>query len=208
MIKVSKIVSLGPNCHTAGILKRLNYKTESYPFDWIISDTDIVIDCINTNFEKYLNKEYYFDNSKAYKQPIVGHTLYKDNMFVHRNPLNNNDDYSYILRCVERFKKLYENKDIVFVYTVYDDYDINKFIKLKEVLDTKINSCYLLILHYVKTTEDKKNKFKLGNPFSNIYSISINISYNKNKQYDIDQSIKNFYKNHNPVSEIFLYKKC
>ena len=26
-------ISLGPNCHTAGILKKLGYKKESYPLE-------------------------------------------------------------------------------------------------------------------------------------------------------------------------------
>ena len=32
-------------------------KKESYPFDWIFSTPDIIIDCINTNFAHFLNKE-------------------------------------------------------------------------------------------------------------------------------------------------------
>lgn len=203
MINITKIISLGPNCHTAGILKILNYKTESYPFDWIISNIDIVIDCIITDFKNYINKELFY----IYNQLIIGHKLYKHNMFVHRDPLHNDNDYNYILRCTERFKQLYNNNNILFIHTIYNnEYDINNLIKLKEILNTKIDSCYLLILNYIKiSNDDEKYKYIINILYKNIYLISINITYDINKEYDIDHSIMNFYKNNNPISEIFLY---
>ena len=47
-----ELISLGPNCHTAGILKQLNYKNCSYLFDWILSNLNIVIYNIQNNFIK------------------------------------------------------------------------------------------------------------------------------------------------------------
>lgn len=201
MLKVAKVVSLGPNCHTSGIIKRLKYKSESYPFDWIISDTNVVIDCINDDFLKYLNKDLYFNNKN-----LVGHTEYKNNMFVHRDPLSNEEDYNYISRCVDRFKELYNKNDILFVYTVYENYVLEDFIKLKSVLDRKINNCYLLILNYIKTDEYENYKYKISNNYENIYSIHININYDNNIEYSIDHSVLNFFENHNPLTEIFAIK--
>jgi hypothetical protein len=39
--------SLGWLCHSSQILKRNNYKTCSYPFDWIFSGTNVIIDCLH-----------------------------------------------------------------------------------------------------------------------------------------------------------------
>jgi hypothetical protein len=47
-----KYISLGPNCQTSGSIKTTGY----YPFDWIISNLDIVLDCIQTDFKDYLDK--------------------------------------------------------------------------------------------------------------------------------------------------------
>ena len=38
MDKIIYACSLGPQCHSSNILKRLNIKKESYPFDWIFSN--------------------------------------------------------------------------------------------------------------------------------------------------------------------------
>lgn len=98
-------ISIGPNCHTAGV-KIKKIKEESYPFDWIISDIDVVINCIKDDFFEYLNKDNYYLNTEYKDQNIIGHKKYKKNMFVHRDPLNNCEDYSYLERCVDRFTPL------------------------------------------------------------------------------------------------------
>jgi hypothetical protein len=100
---VIKYISLGPNCQTSGSIKTVGYKTESYPFDWILTNLDIVSDCIQTDFKDYLNKDFYFKNQSYITQLIIGHKKYRDNMFVHRDPLSLQEDYSYIERCVDRF---------------------------------------------------------------------------------------------------------
>ena len=43
-------ISLGPNCHTSGVLKHLGYKKESYLFDWILSNLKIINYSILNNF--------------------------------------------------------------------------------------------------------------------------------------------------------------
>jgi hypothetical protein len=88
-----KYISLGLNCQTAGSIKRLGYKTESYPFDWIISNINIVTDSINTDFQYFLDKNYYLYNKNT--KHII-HSKYNKEMFIHINSLYNPDDYAYI----------------------------------------------------------------------------------------------------------------
>lgn len=52
-------ISLGYRCSTAGILKRLGIKHESYPFDWMISRLSIIQDCIHTRFAYFIDPKYY-----------------------------------------------------------------------------------------------------------------------------------------------------
>lgn len=52
-------ISLGYRCSTAGILKRLGKKHESYPFDWLISRLPVVKHCIETKFRYFIDPQYY-----------------------------------------------------------------------------------------------------------------------------------------------------
>jgi len=118
--KFKYVVSLGEKCHTASFLKRNNLKKESYPFDWIHSSADIIIHCLEDNFNTFLNKEYYTFPYLEYK--FQYHSFYYPNnnlfMFNHHNPLNEND-YNYYIRCIERFNnvlKSNENKLFIKMY--------------------------------------------------------------------------------------------
>lgn len=55
----SILVSAGPNCHAAQWLKKLNIQTDSYPFDWLLSDSHIGLDyCLRqlrSRFSDFLN---------------------------------------------------------------------------------------------------------------------------------------------------------
>ena len=53
------VFSLGYRCSSAGILKSLGLKHESYPFDWMVSRLPIIEDCIATGFVHYLDPANY-----------------------------------------------------------------------------------------------------------------------------------------------------
>ena len=106
--KGTEFVSLGENCSSAWYLKQLGLKEGSYPFDWIFSSPDIVLDCINDKFEKYLDKELI---SPKDDQVSAGHFYYHSNLFNHRNPLASEDDYNYFKRCCNRFFELVNSQD-------------------------------------------------------------------------------------------------
>lgn len=52
-------VSLGYRCSSAGILKRLGLKTESYPFDWMVSRLPIIAHCVKTGFHYLVDPQNY-----------------------------------------------------------------------------------------------------------------------------------------------------
>ncbi len=54
-----RIISLGYRCSSAGILKSLGFKSESYPFDWLVSRLPIIEHCVQTNFKYFLNVDNY-----------------------------------------------------------------------------------------------------------------------------------------------------
>ena len=110
--EINYICSLGTVCHPASWAKRMNLKKCSYPFDWIFSDINMVIDCINDDFKKFLDRNNHIPSLKPKhkeKKNKSGHKIYGGSMFNHHNILDD-EDYNYFTRCVQRFRTLI-NKD-------------------------------------------------------------------------------------------------
>jgi hypothetical protein len=113
-----KFCSLGIGCHSSQVFKRMKLKKESYPFDWINSSIEIVKDCIEDDFTKFLDKELYSPAENLWDDDSVCHhdfykqflmhddDLAKQIFFRHTNPLINENDYLYYKRCIERFRNL------------------------------------------------------------------------------------------------------
>jgi hypothetical protein len=101
-MEIKYACSLGHHCHSSKILKNNKLKKCSYPFDWIFSNYDNIIHCLEDDFNIFLDKSYYV----RIKKNKCGHSYYNKDMFWHRNPLNNENDYNYYIRCVDRFKQL------------------------------------------------------------------------------------------------------
>ncbi len=64
-MEINNVCSLGTLCHTATLLKRNNLKISSYPFDWIFSNINIIIDCIEDDFNSFLDKKYYKNHTNV-----------------------------------------------------------------------------------------------------------------------------------------------
>ena len=212
-IEINEIISLGPNCHSSGIIKYLNYKTKSYPFDWLLSNTEIILNCLNDNFKNFLDKSLYFKNNIH-----IGHLLYLDTFFVHRNPLECENDYKYYERTVYRILKIKNSKiSILFIHTIYSNllnneniifYDnIKNIINLKKSLDNYFDN-NLLIINYIRNPNPE---IKINNNYNyfiyeHIYFLNIIINFNNEIEYDFDKNIFLFYKEKNPINEIFNIK--
>jgi hypothetical protein len=67
------IFSLGYRCSSAGILKSLGLKHESYPFDWLVSRLPIIEHCIQTDFREFLD-----GNNYRYKSGVTNHYVSPD----------------------------------------------------------------------------------------------------------------------------------
>ena len=109
-MEISFVCSLGNLCHSACILQDMKFKIESYPFDWVFSNFDVITHCLEDNFGTFLNKSCYIDIPKIKSKKVCGHRIYGPNMFYHRNP-RLKCDYDYYLRCVSRFKQLLNKED-------------------------------------------------------------------------------------------------
>lgn len=125
-----KVFSMGFRCSSAAILKKLGLKTESYPFDWLISHLSVIRHCMENDFQEFLNIENYqrkYTNTyemadskegfvcdehlmvNVYYQPIdmldVENT-YKCRLAMNHHNITEEKDTDYYKRCVSRFREL------------------------------------------------------------------------------------------------------
>ena len=192
-------ISLGPNCHTSGILKHLGYKKESYPFDWILSNLEIINYSILNNFSEFLDKNnYYKSNNKV--SLIEKNIKYLEPMFAHRDPVDNDSDFQYIVRCVNRFNNLdNDNRFKLFFHSIYNNYyNINELLECDNILNQKFKKYKLIVLNYINSDEIKNYNIN----YDKVIIINIYIKYNPSIDYDMDKSIFDFYKKNKPIEEI------
>ena len=114
-MNIQHFCSFGSLCHPARMLQRIHVKNVSYPFDWMFTDENVIIDILNDDFTKFMDKSYYGDVANKFSERTCGHSLYHEDFFFHKNP-RNEDDYLYYQRCVSRFKgMLREPGDKLFI---------------------------------------------------------------------------------------------
>lgn len=124
-----KICSIGSFCQSSKLLQRLGLKEESYPFDWILSNSEMVKHCIEDDFKCFLDKsQYTFIPTSAYTHKVCGHSYYSEvvdftnenvpgGVFMHHDLAQDENDYAYFARCVDRFRDLIaSDKQKVFIY--------------------------------------------------------------------------------------------
>lgn len=159
-MKINYVCSLGLNCHSSQILKINNLKLCSYPFDWVFSNYNIIIDCIETDFKFFIDKSYYYNISHK----RCGHNYYKELLWWHHNPLRNSDDYEYYLRCIDRFQKLLnfdENKLFLMFFKNMNLIEDNLIKDLIEFNDkfSKYTKNYVLLIIFHIPNKDINNHF-------------------------------------------------
>lgn len=172
--------SLGSGCNSSHVFKRLELKTESYPFDWINSSTEVVRDCIKDDFNKFLDRSLYSPAENLWDDDrVCYHDFYKPFLtqdghpakkifFRHRDPLHNKNDYDYYQRCVERFRDvliseehkvflvLYINKNNDITDSITDGLLLSKFLE-------DYTSNFTLIAVHQETTGHRSHRFINGN---------------------------------------------
>jgi hypothetical protein len=147
-------------------------KMESYPFDWIFSNCDVIIDCIANDFKTFLDKTQYIYISSGQ----CGHKKYHPLMFNHHNPLNTIDNYNYYIRCVDRFQKMLKCvKPKLFIMIFPNMTNINENIK-KNIINfnnkfSKYTNNYtlLVILHL----QNKQNNNHIFTYIDNIHFLEL-----------------------------------
>ena len=161
-MEIKYTCSLGNLCHASQILKNNNLKKSSYPFDWIFSNNNNIIHCIEDDFKKFLDKSYYVNISNK----KCGHSYYNERMFNHHNPLNNENDYNYYVRCVNRFKNLLqceEQKLFIMIFVNMDNFEENlknNIINFNNKFSKYTKNYKLLVILHIKNKENNYHAFQ------------------------------------------------
>ena len=124
------IISFGFRCSSAAILKKMGFKNESYPFDWLISDLSTIKHCLKDDFKEFLNLDNYTRKyTKTYEmadstqgfvcdEHLMVNTFYQpkeimdvENTYQYKLAMNHHNileqkDKEYYTRCVQRLREL------------------------------------------------------------------------------------------------------
>ncbi len=195
-------ISLGNYCLTSMLLKDNNLKYESYPFDWMITCIDNITHVFNDNFVQFTNKENYIKTIKNSNITTKNNFYFsKTNELFgsqicdhqHHN-LILDDDYQYLLRCIDRLKNVFNNyKNVVLVmiqplYLTNKNVDIEK-IKLlysslkKYFLNKKFK---LLVFNICKKDNDKYIETKI-NEETILYELETSMCIGKSGMFYFDK---------------------
>jgi hypothetical protein len=206
VIKIKETCSLGHLCFSSFLLKTLNIKKESYPFDWIFSNLNIIKHCIEDKFKTFLDKKYYTricnkNITNKRKMNLQRHIYYFPNgniMFNHHNPINTKD-YNYFLRCVNRFKILLKkksNKLFIYYHKNYENkpFDENNklnIIEFNNFLKMHTKNYTILSIYVQKSNTSSLDYIK----YENIDFVNINIIGGMNGVKFTNQQDANILKN-------------
>lgn len=141
----ARVVGLGSRCTVAQTLQDMELRSGSYPFDWIFSTPEIVVHCLEDDFELFLRKDQYEPiaiERRAVKQfNLCDHATFRDEfgqgaMFNHRDPTKS-EDHAYLVRCVDRFRALMAAPDPTLFVLVTDGHQDPEaaYLRLSRVLE-------------------------------------------------------------------------
>jgi hypothetical protein len=112
----TEFISLGHNCNTAHYLREIGLRKGAYPFDWVFSSAEIIVDALQDSFESFMDRSQWDQHCKVNN---VTHQRYHEYFFAHKNPLTNQEDYDYYQRACRRFiEQLATQKPLCFVITL------------------------------------------------------------------------------------------
>lgn len=193
-MEIKYVCSLGSVCHCSQILKNNKLKKCSYPFDWIHSNHDNVIHCIEDDFNIFLDKSYYI----RIQDKVCGHSYYHTCMWRHHNPLNDENDYNYYYSCVNRFKQLLqyeEHKLFIMLFTNMDNIEeINKknIINFNNKFYKYTKNYTLLVIFNIK---DKENNHHVFTYHDNIDFLELHTLSSSNGSYFINTNDDDYLNN-------------
>ena len=143
--EVARVVSLGSRCNVAQHLQDFGLRDRSLPFDWIFSTPEVVVHCLEDDFELFLRPDQYEPiplwRRTAREFNLCDHAIFRDAygveaMFNHRDP-SQVDDYMYLQRCVMRFRGVRDSQAPTLYLVIVDAHPNpeDAYLRLSSALD-------------------------------------------------------------------------
>ena len=147
-----KIISIGSNCNPRSFIKKY-YRMESYPFDYLITNIDFVINTFETsNFDFCSIKNLYFDYKECkHHQNLHIKNKETDYTALSIHDIKINEDLSKVIPVVDekykrRFKRLYDilnsEEEVLLIREILDKQD--SVIQINDTIE-KLDYLYNLV---------------------------------------------------------------
>ena len=190
------VIPIGTFCQLCGTIERLKYRYMALPFDYIRSNILMINDCINNNFEKFLNREKYFNN-------FLGVDGYGKDIFIHHN-MKDEIEYNKMKKRTKKFMNILDKKDIKVYISLFQNWNDNKSAHqngsnnekviedmkiLYETLNNKTSNFYL-IGFINKVTKKQCNNVILKDKNLIIYELN---TYDYSKGYMYNDSDEEYF---------------
>lgn len=156
-MEINHICSLGSWCLPAVYIREQHLQRCSYPFDFILSAPEMIVDCLKDDFALFLDKSKY----ELCKDASTNHTIYGkfshsllldktrplNNTFRHHN-MTTDKDYNSFIRKVDRFRKLLTNTEpkLFILFSQHEIFTANQIQELNDVLKTKTTNYQIVFV--------------------------------------------------------------
>lgn len=131
-------IPIGVACKTATMLKKMEMRYFSLPFDYLNCDLDVIYKSIQTNFENLIDSKHYYYNEETNTH---GHKLYGRKVFMHYNNLNKYTTYcSRFLFIINNFNNVVFLSSFILKNNETDIKNIDSFEKIKTLMQQKNNN--------------------------------------------------------------------
>jgi hypothetical protein len=189
LCKYDEIISLGSQCNPGLSLRKLNLKKETYPFDWVRSNSKIIYDILVNGCENYLDfgeettGEYFVKDIECidFKDFPISHINRYGQYFTHYEIIEKHELYLKFKKYFNRFFELLSsNKTVLFIHC-HEEYIYNKksrdnselfydyLCKINDVLEQKYPNLNFEIINI-----DINNNYK---NYKNIKNLSIKYEF-------------------------------
>lgn len=184
MEKYKHIISLGFFCSVSSELERIGLRDSSYPFDWLISSFDSVLELINNGFEDFLRLDFmqqYSSNPSCFINNKYNIYFYHDF-----------DKYKKCEEQIDEINNKYRRRINRFYNNIHEPTLFIRYIKDQEEGD------------YIKLNFDEirnsLRKYNVNNDIIFVSNDSVIVSNLKIYKVTAD--------NNDTVAKVFLEKNC
>lgn len=121
--RYARAVGLGFSCSTATLLKSVNVRTASLPFDWIFSSPEIVSSMLSSNMEIFLDPKYLRpaeDPEKCHHDFFESVIGVPGPIFPHHNPTRP-EQRQYFERTIARMHEVTASTEPLLLYAMFQN---------------------------------------------------------------------------------------